>query len=158
MLQYLSKNESIETHKMFDIFCHQVSITGRNDDDLTREIFSVYPEVQKEYQKVIDNRRTCLGDNLYVRASDNRVCVSMFSKHEYGKCLHTDFGGLAMCFERIEKKLKISAPNLIVGFQYLMGEKNNTEEWDVIESMIKTLSEKAEQQICIVQPFEYYPT
>ena len=131
--------------KQYSIFCQLVACSGKIENGFSQKIRNAYPEVYNAFLDEYEHRKQGLGNNLYVRTSDNRVCVSMYCQYDYGNGAHVDVGGLAMCLEKMENKLNISRPELKVGFP-----KIDNEDWELVESMLETLSEKVKQEIYIV--------
>lgn len=143
--------------KKFDIFCHQTNCKGVLGAGIALQIKNAYPEVAEANDKYVSDlnaaRIPILGTNLYIKTHDGRTCVNMYAQESFGRgpFRYTDYNALNSCMSRLEHKLRISFPDMIVGFPKGIGCGLGGGDWNIVRRMIRALSEIVIQDIYIVE-------
>ena len=136
--------------KEYTIFCHQVNCAGVMGTGIAKQIKETYPEVFKEYKE--ECNESMLGKCQYVKCSDGRYCVNMFSQKDIGHDKnYTKYGALASCLNKLKSKLRISSKDIKVGFPCYIGCGAAGGDWAVVKPMLEEFAKNVKQEVYIVK-------
>lgn len=129
-----------------EYICHQVNCQGVMGSGIAKQIRETYPYVYTQYLALKDKMslKLMLGyiQIVPITATDySKHVINMFAQEYYGydKKQYTSYAAFYNCLVKIKRWVPKGAT---IGFPYRIGSDRGGANWDVIESMIKSLLEE----------------
>lgn len=129
-----------------EYICHQVNCQGVMGSGIAKQIRETYPYVYTQYLALKDKMslKLMLGyiQIVPITATDcSKHIINMFAQEYYGydKKQYTSYDAFYNCLVKIKRWVPKGAT---IGFPYRIGSDRGGANWDVIESMIKSLLEE----------------
>lgn len=103
------------------ILCHQVNCF-KMGKGLAKDIIDKYPIVKTEYNKIINqynnDKKSLLGNVLYIFVNDHITVANLFGQYNYGNdgVLYTDYQKLEECFKDVESYARKINKNVLIPY------------------------------------------
>ena len=133
---------------------HQVNCQGVMGSGVAKAIRNEYPKVYKEYKEFsnywIHTNKAMLPGYSQIVYTENRYIFNLFGQINYGYDgqRYTSYAHLAIALDRCFSEM-CEIGETEIAIPYKMGCDRGGGDWEVVESILKDLSEKYNIDVCV---------
>ena len=152
-MSIIYKDGDLVADTSITVFCHQCNSFGVMGAGIAKQIALTYPEVKEKDRITFQHYGPdgMFGNTMPVLTSDGRWCINMYSQYHYGRGCMTNYEKFEKCLNTLARWLSDKPSDWTVGFPYLIGCGLAGGDWNIIEPLLTSFSEKVKQKVVIVR-------